>query len=168
MADNYLENRMEAYRSGRLARNSRTSASMRRPARPDSLTLTYPELNVAVTGTTLSPELRATVSALRSVGARVAFACEHHDGNSAMLFAQESGSRFYPADAVPTISRLIDDLVHAWKRLDYLITLAPDSVEINRQDGESSRTVPLPAEASPEAIARLILFLLHPSNASLL
>lgn len=168
MTDNYLENRMEAYRSGRLARNSRTSAAMRRPARPDTLTLTYPELCVAVVAESLSAELRETVSALRRVGARVAFTCPATADHSAMLFAQESGARFYPAGAVPELSHLVNDLVHNWKRLDYLIELLPGAVVFSKPDGSHLGQVPLPAEATPDATGRLILFLLHPSNASLL
>ena len=168
MADNYLENRMEAYRSGRLARNSRTTAAMRRPVHSDTLTLIYPELSVAVTADSLSPELRETVSALRRVGAKVAFTCRSTTDNSATLFAQKSGARFYPASAVPTRTRLIDDLVRTWKRLDYIVTLQPGAIEISRPEGSLSRSIPLPAGAAPEAAARLILFLLHPSNASLL
>lgn len=163
MADNYLENRMDAYRSGRLARNSRTSASMRRPARPNTLTLTYPELHVAVLSTQFSPLLKSTVSALRSIGAKVAFSCPAMTDRNATLFAQESGARYYPASAVSSHEFLAADLTRLWGRLDFLIDLQPESVIVN-----STHTIPLPSGADPEAIARYLLFLLHPTNASLL
>ncbi|MBD5270862.1 MAG: hypothetical protein HDS40_01200 [Bacteroides sp.] len=168
MADNFLENRMEAYRSGRLSRQSRSTPAMRRPQRPDTFSLVYPEMAVAIIAPTFTAGLSETVAALRSVGAKVAFTCQSPEGNAASLLAQRTGSRYYPQSAVPTRERFVGDVRDTWKHLDFIVTVNSRSALIERADGSLSRCVSLPAEAAPEAAARLILFLLHPLNVSLL
>ncbi len=95
MADNYLEKRMEEYRSGRLAVRSRTSSSMRAPRRNDSLTLRYEPMTVAVIADVMHPVVAETIGAFTAVGCRVAFmAADVREGNAV---AQRTGARYYPA-----------------------------------------------------------------------
>ena len=59
MADNYLERRMDDYRSGRLAPKSRKPSATSLPA--DALVLRYPALRVLLRADALTPELVSLV-----------------------------------------------------------------------------------------------------------
>ena len=165
MADNYLENRMEAYRSGRLSRQSRSTAAMRRPARPDTLTLLYPELTVAVSAEAFTPLLGEVVAAFRSVGAQVSF-CSPQAGNEATLLAQRSGTRYYPAPA-HSRATMLADLTERKETPDFVIDLVDNAIAVSCSDLQSV-PVAVPSSASPGSVARLLLFLAHPSNSDLL
>lgn len=173
MADNYLENRMEAYRSGRLARQSRSTPAMRRPVAPASLSLSYPPMVVVVRSDTFSPLLEALVLAFRSVDARVAFSAGSAHDTLASRLAQLSGARFYPLSAATTPDALVADISSRWGGPDHLFILNGDgSLNWSRPAatltrGEISTPMAIPG-AEPEAVARLLLFLSHPSNVSLL
>ena len=166
MADKYIERRMEAYRSGRLARQSRSTPGMRRVARPDTLSLTYPEMAVALLGADLTPLLRETVTAFRSVGAKVAFTCTD-TSNEAVRLSQHTGSRYYPASSSLSDETIATDLTDRWGKLDIVIDLRGKNATWRRAD-LPSHTVNIPPSAEPSAAARLIVFLAHPSNATLI
>ena len=78
MADNFLERRMDDYRSGRLSSSGAGRAK----------TISRPTAIVHVHG----EEMASLVRALRKHGAAVSFS--GMDGKTGMLMAQETGSMF--------------------------------------------------------------------------
>lgn len=127
MADNYLENRMEEYRAGRLAPKARIVRSSKSPDK-NELRLKYPPLNVAVFGGAF-PFVEEIVKGFRSVDCSVAVC--HADSKCCSLLAQKSGCRYYPFD--PTnqeeAERVIDDIVGHWGAVDVVIDLRAVSIE---------------------------------------
>lgn len=88
MADNYLEKRMEDYRSGRLPK-ARTSRSRTRAA------LEFPAMRICILG--ITEATTAVITRLVATGCRVAFtAAAGVDGTKT---AQTCGGRFYPCSA---------------------------------------------------------------------
>lgn len=162
MADNYLENRMEEYRSGRLASKSRTTTAMRSPKRPDTLTLHYPPMTVAVIAAELTPVVAETIRAFTGVGCRVAFTVtDSKEGNT---LAQQSGARFYPSTF--THDAIIADLTARWGSepdLSVTFTGATCSGTHRSIDATGWLTSPAPAGIT----ARHIIYLAHPDNAFL-
>lgn len=165
MADNYLENRMEAYRSGRLSRQSHSTPAMRRPPRPDSLTLVYPEFAVAVCAPGFSPLLCEVVAAFRSVGSQVSF-CSPQESDEATLYAQRIGARYYPAAGHTRESMLAD--LDARHTVPACVIDLSDTSAVFSLPGQSGVPVPFQPSATSQAVARLLLFLAHPSNTNLL
>lgn len=89
MADNYLERRMEDYRSGRGG-----SRRLHAPSRSGRLSLPYPHQYVLVLGGD-TPAGRAVLEAFSHSGATVAFT---GSADGAAL-AQRTGARYYPLTA---------------------------------------------------------------------
>lgn len=89
MADNYLERRMEDYRSGRGG-----SRRLHAPSRSGRLSLPYPHQYVLVLGGD-TPAGRAVLEAFSHSGATVAFTASA-DGAA---LAQRTGARYYPMTA---------------------------------------------------------------------
>lgn len=89
MADNYLERRMEDYRSGRGG-----SRRLHAPSRSGRLSLPYPHQYVLVLGGD-TPGGRAVLEAFSHSGATVAFTASA-DGAA---LAQRTGARYYPMTA---------------------------------------------------------------------
>lgn len=89
MADNYLERRMEDYRSGRGG-----SRRLHAPSRSGRLSLPYPHQYVLVLGGD-TPAGRAVLKAFSHSGATVAFTASA-DGAA---LAQRTGARYYPMTA---------------------------------------------------------------------
>lgn len=162
MADNYLENRMEEYRSGRLASKSRTTTAMRSPKRHDTLTLHYPPMTVAVIAAELSPVISETIQAFTGVGCRVAFtAANNKEGNA---LAQRSGARFYPSTF--THDAIIADLTARWGAepdLSVIFTVTTCHGTHRSINAVKWLTAPVAADIT----ARHILYLAHPDNAFL-
>ena len=165
MADNYLEKRMEEYRSGRLAVRSRTSSSMRAPRRNDSLTLRYEPMTVAVIADVMRPVVAETIGAFTAVGCRVAFmAADVREGNAV---AQRTGARDYPA-ALGLEGMLADMTAHWGCPPEVAVTFMPSL----SPRGVASRVIEayrwLTDSPDPSVLARHILYLAHPDNAFLL
>ena len=129
MADNYLENRMEEYRSGRLASRSRSTQAMRAPRRADTLTLRYDPMTALILADALTPVVAETVAAFTAVGCRVAFTCaDVKEGNA---LAQRSGARYYPATFTP--GAIADDIAARWGgRPDVTVTF--DGLAVHADD----------------------------------
>lgn len=89
MADNYLERRMEDYRSGRGG-----SRRLHAPSRSGRLSLPYPHQYVLVLGGD-TPAGRAVLEVFSHSGATVAFTASA-DGAA---LAQRTGARYYPMTA---------------------------------------------------------------------
>ena len=91
MADNYLENKMEEYRS-----TNSSKKAMHRPVygvRPDTVVLPYPMKKVVIMGAD-TPQGEIAVRTFRKADCRVAF-CGNDMRHGARL-AQNSGGQFYP------------------------------------------------------------------------
>lgn len=165
MADNYLEKRMEEYRSGRLAVRSRTSSSMRAPRRNDSLTLRYEPMTVAVIADGMHPVVAETIGAFTAVGCRVAFmAADVREGNAV---AQRTGARYYPASL--GIEGMLADMISHWGGSpEVAVSFMPSSSPV----GVASRWIDasrwLTDSPASSVLARHILYLAHPDNAFLL
>lgn len=155
MADNYLERRMEDYRSGRLA--------VKKPVRPartrgggDSgvMTLEFPPMNVLVSTPILSPLSEALVRMARTLGARVAVLSDDRAGGARV--AQECGARFYPS--LP-LAEVLADLAARWGGVD--VAFSPEGVDVG-----DARLIELrDLGGDPAAMARLYMFVAHPDNA---
>lgn len=119
MADNYLERKMEEYRSGQL---NKSSSSKRTPAgaRKGMLSIKYLPRRVFITGGA-SGIGRAIVRAFRQVDCRVAF-CDS-DVKAGNRTAQECGARFYPVDV--RVAASLDDCVSRimaeWGDIDIIV-----------------------------------------------
>lgn len=107
MADNYLERRMEDYRSGRGG-----SRRLHASSRSGRLSLPYPHQYVLVLGGD-TPAGRAVLEAFSHSGATVAFTASA-DGAA---LAQQTGARYYPMTAAGAIA----DMTARGQRPDTLI-----------------------------------------------
>lgn len=116
MADNYLEKKMEEYRSGALSRPNvrRHSPS---GARPGTVSFKIDQLRVLVTdGSTNAAQ--AVIRKLRDAGCRVAFVSA--DDKAGRTLSQATGSRYYPAAAA---DGAMSDLREVWGGVDALIVV---------------------------------------------
>ena len=154
MADNYLERRMEEYRSGRLATHSKSTPGMRQPRKGCELVLTFPPMNVVVIGRsdTIVTLLADVVSAFTRVGSRVAFtSC---DVKRSTALAQSSGARYYPPAFTP--ESMISDITERWGGSDVIVDLR--GIE-DPEEGQADASGPDSA-----SVARHILYLSPPDN----
>lgn len=171
MADNYLENRMEEYRSGRLAVKSRSTAAMRRPHAGDELVLRFPPMRVVVIAGGLGETEAATVRAFAGVCCRVAFTAVGSPRECAEL-AQRMGARYYPGTSY-TPGAVVSDVAGRWGGIDVIVDFLTDlhaGVEAGIAGPLIIRvhSLGISPAASPSSVARYILFLSHPDNAGLL
>lgn len=170
MADNYLENRMEAYRSGRLATHNRTSASMRAPRKQNRLILTYPPMTVFIVAHSIDPMVAGTVAAFTGIGCKVAFTTADDAGESTLL-AQRTGARYYPGKL--SIDDIIADISGHWGAPDVVLIFAA-LLDISDRLPESVRVIDAVDTCiryegtDPAVLARHLLYLSHPDNAFLL
>lgn len=116
MADNYLERRMEEYRSARHTLPKKTIAARR----PNELRVEFPPLRAVVTGGAHGIG-RACVKALREVDCMVAF-CDT-DSKSGSITAQKLGARFYPVDVRnrETFKTFLGDVTGRWGDIDVVV-----------------------------------------------
>ena len=156
MADNFLEKRMDDYRSGRLStpRGGRSASCPTLDGR--SLVLEYPKLSVLLMARDGSPLTVPLLRALRSVGLSVAFSIA--DSAEGTRLSQSLGGRFYPASF--DMDRILADIHRHWGDLYRVISLdsapIPGSLKV---DASSLQDVDL------DDLARFILFSIHPANA---
>lgn len=157
MADNYLESRMEAYHSGKLA--SARSAS-RRPSGSlaPGLHLVFPSSLVLV----LADEALDAVPFLqvfRSAGFNVGFSCTN-GGLQAVKAAQRFGVRYYPDSSA--LMAIVQDICRTYKKdVDQVLDLRSSPAAGAIFPTEAAKAV------EPQLLARQLLFLLHPDNAPL-
>lgn len=157
MADNYLENRMEAYRSGRLAVSNRTSAAMRSHRQSDGLIIKYPPLPVLVIADVADSETCQLVAMLTKLGCKVAFTMS--DTNAGTALGRQTGSRFYPPEF--SLPAIIDNLSKAWRCtpaavIDMRGELTADMADCMAINGRKILSLSPSAEAGINAICLLI------------
>lgn len=171
MADNYLENQMEKYRSGKLGTGK--TKTVVRSRREGELTLRYPKLRIFL-AYGLTETGQAMVKAFRAIDAKVAFAGE--DKKRGTELARASGSRFIPSDVVTALRNARE----AWDGLDIIIMESPENVNADVIPSEGEKLVLIgngqndvntagaivvePGNMSAEAIARLVRFVCQPEN----
>ena len=168
MADNYLEKRIEEYRSGRLAARSRTSASMRAPRRVNQLSLTYPPMTVIMIADTLDSLVTEAVAAFTAVGCKVAFTSTDTKGSTAL--AQRSGARFYPKNVY--IGDIFSDVTSRWGVPEVVVSFHAATGRV--PSCPTARvirpyTMSIFGRVSDTSVAaRHLLYLAHPDNTFLL
>ena len=117
MADNYLENKMEEYRAGKLSPR-RTVITSSRPK--NMFPLTFPPMRVLVTGGACGIG-RGIVEIFREIGAQVAF-CDIKKAEGTAL-AQRIGARFYPLDVTDesNLTKCVLDIFSHWGDIDVVV-----------------------------------------------
>ena len=118
MADNYLERKMDEYRSGNLNKTKhRTSPSGNRPGK---LTIYFPARRVYITGGA-SGIGASIVKAFCDAGCRVAF-CDK-DTKKGTDTARRCGAQFHPLDVTDAaaLNASLAGVRHAWGDIDIII-----------------------------------------------
>ena len=120
MADNYLERRMEDYRSGKRTVYSTGRKQKSNTLRDDEIAVRFPQQNVFVTGGAGGIG-QAIVKRFREAGCKVAF-CDI-DSSKGNATAQATGALFIPCDVTDTeaLQRCMDMVADRWGRIDILI-----------------------------------------------
>ena len=118
MADNYLERKMEDYRSGKGATSKVKRVSS--GAKPGEISVKFPPRRVFVTGGA-SGIGRAIVEAFRKADCRVAF-CDI-DSKAGAATAQATGAQFHPVDVrdVDALEACLARLLDAWGDIDVIV-----------------------------------------------
>lgn len=169
MADNYIERRMEDYRSGRLKQSKRVVAGrISEIPHRDALTLRFPLMTVIILTKTVDAVVEASVRAFSQVGLKVAFACE--DERAGNRLAQSSGARYYPASF--TSLEIADDAERRWGMTPE-VAIVFDNCKASGREArvvEVERCLPDVSRSAinPSVAARHLLYLSHPENAFLL
>lgn len=118
MADNYLERRMEDYRSGRLAGNAprKPSAS---PSPASEPLLADARVFIITRSASASPRTAALIRLLRSQGCRVAFT--DADSAAGNALAQATGAQCHPVDCTDpaALDRSRAIIVRRWGGIDW-------------------------------------------------
>lgn len=119
MADNYLEKRMDDYRSGKLSPSSRRPAGITSRSVKSAIS----QLRVLVTGGASGIGL-AIVEAFRAEGCRVASI--DIESVSGTHTSQANGSRFYCLDVSDptTLASAMDDIFARWGDIDVIVNCA--------------------------------------------
>lgn len=118
MADNYLERKMEEYRSGK----SQQRVVKRTPsgAKPGTINIKFPSRRVFVTGGAKGIG-RSIVEAFRNADCRVAF-CDI-DSKAGTATAQATGAQFYPVDVTDAnaLDACVERIIKAWGDIDVIV-----------------------------------------------
>lgn len=118
MADNYLERKMEEYRSGKS--QQRTVKRTPRGAKPGTINIKFPSRRVFVTGGAKGIG-RAIVESFRNADCRVAF-CDT-DSKAGAATAQVTGAQFYPVDVTDAnaLDACVERIIKAWGDIDVIV-----------------------------------------------
>lgn len=121
MADNYLEQRMEDFRSGKLSSTNRQMAV--NSLRKNGLNIQFPPRKVLVTGGANGIGL-AIVRSFLKTGCKVAVIDK--DGTAGEKLAHNEGVRFYNVDLSDReeLENALSNLFSAWKDLDIVVSNA--------------------------------------------
>lgn len=121
MADNYLEQRMEDFRSGKLSSTNRQMAV--NSLRKNGLNIQFPPRKVLVTGGANGIGL-AIVRAFLKAGCKVAVIDK--DEESGERLAHNEGVRYYNVDLSEreALENALSNLFSAWKDLDIVVSNA--------------------------------------------
>lgn len=118
MADNYLERKMEEYRSGKTQQRvvKRTPSG----AKPGTINIKFPSRRVFITGGAKGIG-RAIVEAFRNADCKVAF-CDK-DSKTGTATAQATGAQFYPVDVTDanSLDLCVDRVIKAWGDIDVIV-----------------------------------------------
>lgn len=119
MADNYLEKKMEEYRSKPQVKKSGLKPSSL-STKDGVISVKFPSRRVFVTGGAHGIG-RAIVKAFRDAGCRVAF-CDN-DEKQGNATAQSTGAQFYPVDVtdVTQLDKCLDALFEKWGDIDIIV-----------------------------------------------
>lgn len=155
MADNYLEKRMDDYRSGRLAPGRRRSSPGGNRANPGNLCINYPDMSLLVVSGQMSELASEIVRMGIAAGIRVAVMSDNRQAASTL--AQQAGARMYLSSSTVGVNT---DLIRHWGGVDVILDengVFPPS--------DDYRLIPLRHMDAPLApLARLYLFMSHPDN----
>lgn len=118
MADNYLERKMEEYRSGKAKQRvvKRTPSG----AKPGTINIKFPTRRVFVTGGAKGIG-RAIVETFRNADCKVAF-CDN-DTKAGAATAQATGAKFYPVDVVDAsaLDVCLMRIIEEWGDIDVIV-----------------------------------------------
>lgn len=122
MADNWLENRMDDYRAGRLA------APHHKPTRPAAPTysslvpLAGSRIFIRCRSASASPSATALVRLLASTGCKVAFT--DTDSVAGNRLAQDTGTQCHPIDIADEVAlkRSLELVTRRWGGIDFTVS----------------------------------------------
>ncbi len=117
MADNYLEKRMDDYRSGRLGRPVSVAAKRSRQGAVNELSVAFPPMRILVVSRGLSALAAEVVRLSRSLGLATALCSEA--GREAMALSQSVGARLYTTSDPSAVAA---DLARHWGGVDVVMT----------------------------------------------
>lgn len=154
MADNYLEKRMDDYRSGRLrVSHSSSTARLAASRRSGEMVVEFPPMRILVVSASLSEQAVALVEEARRVGLRVAVLSDNRVAATALV--QRTGARFYPSMSPEAVT---EDICRHWGGLDAVFAEGEF-----RGCGCPVRSVPEGGN-NPALTARFCLLSVHPDN----
>lgn len=135
MADNYLERRMEEYRSGKLTRQGvRRVSAFSLPK--DKILVDFPQRTVIVAG---NPDVvsEAVVRSFIAAGCKTAFCCE--DMRNGQMLAQTTGARFYRLGLTSDhgLMDIMEDVTAHWNAPDTLVAIGSEAMAMLEPDIEA-------------------------------
>lgn len=119
MADNYLERKMEEYRSGKLSVRVKSGVSRSLPK--GKIAVDFPPRTVILAAPAIGPVCRAVVKSFIDAGCRVALVSACH--KEATGLARSFGARFYPVAGFSpaSINSVVEDVISHWNIPDTFI-----------------------------------------------
>lgn len=123
MADNYLERKMEEYRSGKLS--ARVKSGVSRSLPKGKIAVDFPPRTVILAAAAIGPVCRAVVKSFIDAGCRVALVSACH--KEATELARSFGARFYPvagfspASIDSVLDSVVEDVTSHWNIPDTFI-----------------------------------------------
>lgn len=126
MADNYLERKMEEYRSGKLS--ARVKSGVSRSLPKGKIAVDFPPRTVILAAPAIGPVCRAVVKSFIDAGCRVALVSARH--KEATELARSFGARFYPvagfspASLDSVLDSVVEDVTSHWNIPDTFISVS--------------------------------------------
>ncbi len=126
MADNYLERKMEEYRSGKLS--ARVKSGVSRSLPKGKIAVDFPPRTVILAAAAIGPVCRAVVKSFIDAGCRVALVSASH--KEATELARSFGARFYPvagfspASLDSVLDSVVEDVTSHWNIPDTFISVS--------------------------------------------
>ncbi len=126
MADNYLERKMEEYRSGKLS--ARVKSGVSRSLPKGKIAVDFPPRTIILAAAAIGPVCRAVVKSFIDAGCRVALVSARH--KEATELARSFGARFYPvagfspASLDSVLDSVVEDVTSHWNIPDTFISVS--------------------------------------------